>query len=142
MRQNQARNHFSDLRGFRRRLFQKFESDRRVVKQFARHDGRALRAGRFRYPLDFSPLVDGTCPAFLVDALRRQCQLGYGGNRSQRLTAEPQRMKRKQFMRFGNLACRVALKRHSDVAGADAASIIRHTQISNAAVTNFHGNAC
>ena len=51
-------------------------------------------------------------------------------------------MKRKQIIRFGNFACRMALKRHADVAGADAAPVIGHAQIGNAAVSDFHGNAC
>ena len=36
----------------------------------------------------------------------------------------------------------MAFKGHTNVAGADSASVIRDAQIGNAAVADFHGDAC
>ena len=98
MRQNQPGNHFRYFRGFGRRLFQELESNRRIVKQFARNDGRSLRACRFRDALDLSALVNRARSDFFVNVPRGQRQLGYSGNRSQRFTAEAQRMQREQVV--------------------------------------------
>ena len=142
MRENQPRDHLSDLRGFGCRFFQELETHRRIVKQLARHNGRSLRTGRFRDALDLSTLVDRARPRFLVDAARRYRQLGYCGDGSQRLAAEAQRVQGEQIVRFCDFACRMAFKGHTNVAGADSASVIRDAQIGNAAVADFHGDAC
>ena len=142
MRENQPRDHLSDLCGFGCRFFQKLETHRRIVKQLARHNGRPLRTGCFRDALDLSTLVDRARSRFLVDAARRYRQFGYRRDGGQRLAAEAQRVQSEQIVRFCDFACRMAFKGHTNVAGADSASVIRDAQIGNAAVADFHGDAC
>ena len=120
------------------RLFQEFQSDRRVEKQIAHHKGCAFRAGSFLNGKHLSALV--AC----LQAADVAAGAGSAGNPADRrdggqcLAPEAQGGYGLQILRAGNLAGGMALEGHADIAGGNAAAVIRHAEIADSPIADFH----
>ena len=130
-----------DLRSRRSALVQETAARRDVVKEVAYEELRphGTHHGRLRREL---PAVDLGLRAHLVARLpRAQFDLRHGGDRSQGLTAESERMQGVDVLHSPDLARSMAVESHACVDGRHAAAVVHNLDQILAAVAeiDFHG---
>ena len=138
--QNQPHHQVGHIACLRDRLFEEFQAHWGVKKEVADDKRRAFGAGGFFDGLNRSAVVLHLDAALVC--LRACCagDMRHRCDGRQRFAAETQRLDAEQIIRAADFARRVALKRHADVLAADAAAVVRHAEIADAAVADFHRN--
>ena len=136
-RQDQPHHQVRHVAGLCGRLLQEFQAYRRIEKQIADDESGSLRASSLLYAFNASAIIRNLHAACVSFGARRTGHLRNSSNGGQRFTAETQRLDSMEVLGIRNLAGRMTFESQADLALGNAAAIVCHAEIADAAVTDF-----
>ena len=138
MRQCKMKHHFTDITAFCRFCFQKFGSDRCIVKQIPYQKGGAIRASYFFVCHLFATMNLITASDQILFAFCDQFHLRHSCYTRKSLPTKSQTVNRKKVFYIFYFACRVAGKCHGNFFSGNPASIICNSYKGNATLLDLY----